>query len=152
MCSSDLLALNCDLVVAAHDATFGLPEVTVGIVPGGGGTQLLARRVGLGRAKDLIFTGRRIRGEEAFEMGLVTRLVEREALESATRELAAELCKSSPVALREAKAAIDRGFGMPLADAIELEDLAWRRNVASGDRQEGVAAFNDKREPKWQGR
>ena len=97
-------------------------------------------------------TGRRIRGEEAFEMGLVTRLVEREALESATRELAAELCKSSPVALREAKAAIDRGFGMPLADAIELEDLAWRRNVASGDRQEGVAAFNDKREPKWQGR
>ena len=146
------LALNCDLVVAAHDATFGLPEVTVGVVPGGGGTQLLARRVGLGRAKDLIFTGRRISGEEAFEMGLVTRLVEREALESATRELAEELCKSSPVALREAKAAIDRGFGMPLADAIELEDLAWRRNVASGDRQEGVAAFNEKREPKWQGR
>ena len=146
------LALNCDLVVAAHDATFGLPEVTVGIVPGGGGTQLLARRVGLGRAKDLIFTGRHISGQEAFEMGLVTRLVEREALESATRELAEELCKSSPVALREAKAAIDRGFGMPLADAVELEDLAWRRNVASGDRQEGVAAFNEKREPKWQGR
>jgi len=146
------LVLNCDLVVATHDATFGLPEVTVGIVPGGGGTQLLARKAGLGRAKDLIFTGRRISGEEAFEMGLVTRLVDRDALESATMELAREICRASPVAVREAKAAIDRGFGLPLADGIELEDLAWRRNVASDDRREGVAAFNEKRDPTWQGR
>ena len=146
------LALNCDLIVAARDAVFGLPEVTVGIVPGGGGTQLLARKAGLGRAKELIFTGRRISGEEAFDMGLVTRVVEREALGSATQELAREICKASPVAVREAKAAIDRGFGMALADAIEFEDLAWRRNAASDDRHEGVAAFNEKREPKWQGR
>jgi enoyl-CoA hydratase/carnithine racemase len=144
--------LNCDLIVAARDAVFGLPEVTVGIVPGGGGTQLLARKAGLGRAKELIFTGRRISGEEAFDIGLVTRAVEREALESATLELAGEICKASPIAVREAKAAIDRGFGMALADAIELEDLAWRRNAASDDRHEGVAAFNEKREPKWQGR
>lgn len=146
------LALNCDLIVASRDAVFGLPEVTVGIVPGGGGTQLLARKVGLGRAKELILTGRRISGEEAFDMGLVTRLAERDGLERATMELAGEICKVSPVAVREAKAAIDRGFGMPLADAIELEDLAWRRNVASDDRREGVAAFNEKRDPKWQGR
>lgn len=146
------LALNCDLIVATRDAVFGLPEVTVGIVPGGGGTQLLARKIGLGRAKELIFTGRRISGEEAFDIGLVTRSVEREALESATLELAHEICQASPVAVREAKAAIDRGFGLALADAIELEDLAWRRNVASEDRHEGVAAFNEKREPKWQGR
>jgi len=146
------LALNCDLVVASHDAAFGLPEVTVGIVPGGGGTQLLARKAGLGRAKELVFTGRRLSGEEGFEMGLVTRLVEREALEAATMELATEVCRASPVAVREAKAAIDRGFGIALADGIELEDLAWRRNVASRDRREGVAAFNEKREPRWQGR
>src|SRR6266508_4418420 len=67
-------------------------------------------------------------------------------------ELAGEICKASPVAVREAKAAIDRGFGLPLADAIELEELAWRRGVASEDRREGVAAFNEKRDPKWQGR
>lgn len=146
------LALNCDLMVAARDAVFGLPEVTVGIVPGGGGTQLLARKIGLGRAKEMILTGRRMSAEEAFQVGLVTRLVEREALETATMELARQICKASPVAVREAKAAIDRGFGMSLADAIELEDLAWRRNVASEDRREGVAAFNEKRDPKWQGR
>ena len=146
------LALNCDLIVASRDAVLGLPEVTVGIVPGGGGTQLLGRRVGLGRAKELIFTGRRVSGEEAFEMGLVNRAVEPEALGSATMELAREICRASPVAVREAKAAIDRGFGMPLADAIELEDLAWRRNVASNDRREGVSAWSEKRDPKWQGR
>jgi enoyl-CoA hydratase/carnithine racemase len=146
------LALNCDVMVASHDAVFGLPEVTVGIVPGGGGTQLLARKVGLARAKELVFTGRRISGEEAFEMGLVTRLVEREALDTATAELAEEICRSSPVSVREAKRAIDRGVGVSLDDAIELEDLAWRRAVASEDRREGIAAFNEKRDPRWKGR
>jgi enoyl-CoA hydratase/carnithine racemase len=146
------LALNCDLVVATEDAVFGLPEVTVGIVPGGGGTQLLARKVGVARAKELVFTGRRITGQAAFEMGLVTRVVEPKGLSRATAELTDELCRSSPVSVREAKAAIDRGFGLSLEDGIELEDLAWRRAVASGDRREGIAAFNEKRDPQWKGR
>ena len=146
------LALNCDLIVAAEDAVFGLPEVTVGIVPGGGGTQLLPRKVGAARAKQLVFTGRRISGVEAFEMGLVARVVEGKALENATSELAREICRSSPVAVREAKWAIDRGSGVSFDDAIELEDLAWRRAVASEDRREGIAAFNEKREPQWKGR
>ncbi len=146
------LALNCDLVVATEDAVFGLPEVTVGIVPGGGGTQLLARKVGVARAKELVFTGRRITGQAAFEMGLVTRVAEPKGLGRATEELTDELCRSSPVSVREAKAAIDRGFGLSLEDGIELEDLAWRRAVASGDRREGIAAFNEKRDPKWKGR
>jgi enoyl-CoA hydratase/carnithine racemase len=146
------LALNCDLVVASHDAVFGLPEVTVGIVPGGGGTQLLPRKIGVGRTKDLVFTGKRIDAHEAFEVGLVTRLVERAALEEATRELADEICRSSPAAVREAKQAIDRGIGISIDDAIELEDLAWRRAVASEDRREGIAAFNQKRQPEWKGR
>jgi enoyl-CoA hydratase/carnithine racemase len=146
------LALNCDLIVATEDAVFGLPEVTVGIVPGGGGTQLLARKVGVARAKELVFTGRRISGQAAFDMGLVARVVEPAALARATEELAAELCRSSPVSVREAKAAIDRGFGLSLEDGIELEDLAWRRAVASEDRREGIAAFNEKRDPQWKGR
>jgi enoyl-CoA hydratase/carnithine racemase len=146
------LALNCDLIVATEDAVFGLPEVTVGIVPGGGGTQLLPRMVGAARAKDLVFTGRRISGVEAFEMGLIARVVEAGALERATHELAREICRASPVSVREAKQAIDRGTGVSLDDAIELEDLAWRRAVASEDRHEGIAAFNAKREPRWKGR
>jgi enoyl-CoA hydratase/carnithine racemase len=146
------LALNCDLVVATDDAVFGLPEVTVGIVPGGGGTQWLPRKVGVARAKELVFTGRRISGLEAFDMGLVTRVVEREALNRATAELAGEICRSSPSSLREAKQAVDRGYGLSLEDSIELEDLAWRRAVASEDRREGIAAFNEKRDPRWKGR
>jgi enoyl-CoA hydratase/carnithine racemase len=146
------LALSCDLIVAAEDAVFGLPEVTVGIVPGGGGTQLLARKVGLGRAKELILTGKRISGEEAFDIGLVQRVVEREALQSAALELAREICSSSPVAVREAKKAMDRALDGPLEQGIELEDLAWRRAVSSEDRREGIAAFNEKRPPEWKGR
>ncbi len=85
-------------------------------------------------------------------MGLVARVVEPEALEKATAELVRELCRSSPVSLREAKQAIDRGIGVSTEDAIELEDLAWRRAVASEDRREGIAAFNEKRAPQWKGR
>ncbi|HEY3210215.1 MAG TPA: enoyl-CoA hydratase-related protein [Actinomycetota bacterium] len=146
------LALNCDLIVATNDAVFGLPEVRVGIVPGGGGTQALVRRLGPARAKDLIFTGRRISAEEAYGLGLVARVVERDALERATLELAREICGSSPVAVREAKLAVDRGLDVTLEDGIELEDLAWRRAVASQDRREGIAAFNEKRDPQWRGR
>ena len=146
------LALNCDLIVAARGAVFGLPEVTVGIVPGGGGTQQLARRVGVARAKELALTGRRITAEEALAMGIVSRVVERERLEEATMELAAEICRASPIAVREAKRAVDRGFESPLEHGIELEDLAWRRGVASDGRREGIAAFNEKREPNWRDR
>ena len=146
------LALSCDLIVAAEDAVFGLPEVRVGILPGGGGTQLLARRVGVGRAKDLTFTGRRIGAEEALAMGVVNRVVPRADLEVATLQLAEEVCRSAPVAVREAKRAIDQSLDLPLAAGIELEELAWRRAVASEDRREGIAAFNEKRDPQWRGR
>jgi enoyl-CoA hydratase/carnithine racemase len=146
------LALSCDLIVAADDAVFGLPETTVGIVPGGGGTQLLARRCGLGRAKELIFAGRRLAVEEAHAWGLVNRVAPVGALAEATADLAAEVRRAAPVAVREAKRAIDAGFGIPLRDGLELEDAAWRAAVASEDRAEGVAAFTEKREPRWTGR
>jgi enoyl-CoA hydratase/carnithine racemase len=146
------LALSCDLIVAAEDAVFGLPEVQVGIVPGGGGTQLLARRVGPARAKELIFTGRRVQAETALDLGLVTAVVRRESLGSETMRLAEDICRSSPVAVREAKRAIDRGTEVPMEHGLEIEDQAWRRAVASEDGVEGIAAFNEKRDPRWTGR
>ena len=146
------LALSCDLIVAADDAVFGLPEATVGIVPGGGGTQLLARRIGAARAKELVFTGRRVAVEEAHAWGLVSRVVARQDLSEATMELARKILASSPVAVREAKRAMDEGVGVPLAHQLELEDLAWRRAIASEDRREGIAAWAEKRAPRWRGR
>jgi enoyl-CoA hydratase/carnithine racemase len=146
------LALSCDLVVAADDAVFGLPEATVGIVPGGGGTQLLARRCGLARAKELIFTGRRLAVEEAHAWGVVNRVAPAGELADATADLAAEIRRASPVGVREAKRAIDGGFGVTLSEGLAMEDAAWRAAVASDDRAEGVAAFAEKREPRWTGR
>jgi enoyl-CoA hydratase/carnithine racemase len=146
------LALSCDLIVASDEATFGLPETRVGIVPGGGATQLLARRIGVARAKEMILTGRRIGSEEGRDIGLVQRVVTREGLAETTMALASEICENSPVGVREAKGAIDRGLEVPLQQGIELEDAAWRRAVASDDRREGIAAFNEKRDPRWTGR
>ncbi len=146
------LALSCDLIVASEDAVFGLPEVRVGILPGGGGTQLLARAIGPARAKHMVFTGKRIHAEEAHDLGLVARVVPRAELGAATLELAEEICRSAPVAVREAKRAIDRGAEVPLEHGIEIEDQAWRKAVGSEDRPEGIAAFNEKRDPQWKGR
>jgi enoyl-CoA hydratase/carnithine racemase len=146
------LALSCDLIVASDEAVFGLPEATVGIVPGGGGTQLLARRCGTARAKELIFTGRRLPVEEAHAWGVVSRVAPAGTLAESTAGLAAEILRAAPVAVRGAKRAIDGGVGRPLDDGLALEDGAWRAAVASEDRAEGVAAFTEKREPRWTGR
>jgi enoyl-CoA hydratase/carnithine racemase len=146
------LVLSCDIVVAAGDTVFGLPEPRVGLLPGGGGTQLLARKVGLGRAKDLLLRGARFDAEEARAMGLVGRIVERDELDRAARDIAAEVCSCSPVAIRAAKRAMDGALGVPLAEGIELEHDAWRVVIASEDRAEGIAAFNDKRVPQWKNR
>jgi enoyl-CoA hydratase/carnithine racemase len=145
------LALSCDFIVCSEEAQLGVPEVKVGLIPGGGGTQLLVRKVGPARAKDLVLTGRRVPAAEAAAMGLVYRSVLRTELEKATLELAEELCRNSPVALREAKRAIDRGLEVPLEHGIEIEDVGWRKAVASEDRREGIAAFNEKRDPRWRG-
>jgi enoyl-CoA hydratase/carnithine racemase len=144
------LALSCDIIIAAEGTQLGLPEVRVGLVPGGGGTQLLARRVGVGRAKEMIFRGRRVDASEAMPMGVVAQVTSLEELSAATMEVARDLCRSSPPALREAKAAIDATVGVQLEDGLALEDEAWRRVIATEDRAEGIAAFNEKRDPRWQ--
>lgn len=146
------LALSCDLIVADETAVVGLPEVTVGVIPGGGGTQLLARRAGAARAADLIFTGRRVGVAEARELGLVDRTVPTGNARTAALELAAVIAANSPVGVRNAKRALREGADTTLREGLECEDAAWRATVFSGDRVEGVASFNDKRAPVWPGR
>jgi enoyl-CoA hydratase/carnithine racemase len=146
------LVLSCDLVVAAEGTKLALPEPRVGLLPAGGGTQLLARKVGTGRAKELIFRSRRIDASEAQRIGIVAEVTRREELERRSLDLAADLCRSSPIALREAKRAVDQGFGSGLEAGIELESDAWQVVIASEDRREGIAAFNEKRDPQWKNR
>ncbi|WP_228980502.1 enoyl-CoA hydratase/isomerase family protein [Streptomyces sp. DH12] len=144
------LALACDLIVADATAVVGLPEVSVGVIPGGGGTQLLPRRVGAARAAELVFTARRVAAAEAAALGLVDELVEDDA-RGAALELGARIAANSPVGLRAAKRALRLGQGLDLRAGLEVEDAAWRTVAFSGDRKEGVAAFNDKRPPRWPG-
>ncbi|MEE4543583.1 enoyl-CoA hydratase-related protein [Streptomyces sp. V4-01] len=145
------LALACDLIVADETAVLGLPEVSVGVIPGGGGTQLLPRRVGAARAAELIFTARRLPAAEGAAFGLVDRLVPAGGAREAALELAAVIAANSPVGLRAAKRALRLGDGLDLRAGLEVEDAAWRTTAFSGDRAEGVAAFNEKRAPRWPG-
>jgi enoyl-CoA hydratase/carnithine racemase len=146
------LALSCDLIVADETAVFGLPETTVGLVPGGGGTQLALRRLGPGRAADLVLTGRRVDAAEAERLGLADRLVPTGGAGEISRELADRIAHNSPVAVANAKRALRLGAGLPLAVGLEVEDSAWRAAAFSADRKEGIAAFVQKRNPQWPGR
>lgn len=145
------LALAADLVVADPSAVFGLPEVSVGLVPGGGGTQTLPRRLGAGRAADLLLTGRRVTFAEAVALGLVDRPVEAGQDVAAALELAATIAGNSPVAVRAAKQALRRGADADLRTALDVEDAAWRTAALSADRREGIAAFVARRRPDWPG-
>src|SRR5215470_4699414 len=145
------LALSCDLIVADTSAVFGLPETTVGLVPGGGGTQLATRRLGPGRAADLILSGRRVDAAEAAGIGLADRVVPRGTACPEAIEIAGRMAANSPVAVKAAKKAIRQGADADLAAALEVEDAAWRTAALSADRREGIAAFNEKRQPQWPG-
>ncbi|MBT2487371.1 enoyl-CoA hydratase/isomerase family protein [Streptomyces sp. ISL-96] len=145
------LALACDLIVADRTAVVGLPEVSVGVIPGGGGTQLLPRRVGAARAAELVFTARRVEAAEAAGLGLVDLLVDAGQDKEEALALATRIAGNSPVGLRAAKRAMRLGHGLDLRAGLEVEDAAWRSVAFSGDRAEGVAAFNEKRTPQWPG-
>ncbi len=146
------IALSCDLIVAGEAAMLALPEVGVGVIPGGGGTQLLTRRVGWSRAASVIFTARRMTAAQAHELGAVDELVAAGSARERALELAAQIAAHSPVAVRNAKQAMRLGMGTDLAAGLEIEDGAWRATAFSGDRREGVAAFAEKRTPEWPGR
>jgi len=143
------LALSCDLLVGDAATVLGLPEVGVGLLPGGGGTQLAVRRLGAGRAADLVLTGRRVEGAEAHRMGLLDRLAEPGTVVRVATALAQQVATRSPTAVRAAKAAMRAGASLPLGEALEVEDAAWRGVVAGPDRAEGIAAFLDRRPPRW---
>lgn len=143
------IALSCDLVVADDTAVLGLPEVSVGLVPGGGGTQLLLRRAGAAVAADLVLTGRKVAIEEAQRLGLVDRRVAAGAAIRAALEIARQIAANSPVATRAAKEALQAGQGRPLRDGLEYEEAAWQQAARSTDRREGIAAFVEKRRPDW---
>jgi len=146
------LAMLADFIVAADDAVFGLTEVSLGIIPGGGGTQNLPRMIGRNRAKELIYTARRIPAAEARELGLVNHVVTRDQLLPTATMIAEEILKNSPFAVRQAKWAIDQGADLPFEDGLQREHEAYMRAIASEDRREGIAAFNEKRRPRFVGR
>ncbi len=146
------LALACDIRIAAENATLGLTEVNLAIIPGGGGTQRLPRLVGRGKALEMILTGARIPAAEALTIGLVERVVPAgTALEAAT-ELARTIASKAPIALRYAKEAVVKGLGMSLDDGLRLEgDLSTLLRTTE-DRLEGAKAFLEKRKPRWTGK
>lgn len=146
------LALCCDFVVASDRARFGLPEVKLGLLPGGGGTQRLARAIGIRATKELVMTDRVLRPDEADRRGLLTRLVAEDGLMDSALELAADLASRAPLAVREAKRLIDDGVQQSLGAALTTEQAVLSRLFATADGKEGIAAFAEKREPRFQGR
>lgn len=146
------VAIACDVRIAAENATFGFPEVGLGILPGMGGTQRLPRLIGPALAKELIFTGRRIGAEEAREIGLVNRVVGQGEAFDAAMELAAEISANGPVAVRHAKVAANRALDVDLVSGLEYEADQFALLFATEDAREGMNAFGEKRKPKFEGR
>ena len=145
------LALACDLRLVADSARLGLTEVSVGIMPGAGGTQRLPRIVGAARAKELILAGRRIDAAEALSIGLANRVVPRPGLLEAALDLARQIAANAPLAVRQAKHAIEVGLDSPLAAGLEAEQQAYEPLLGTRDRLEGLQAFAEKRPPRYTG-
>lgn len=146
------IALSCDLIIAGEEATVGLPEVSVGVIPGGGGTQLLTRRVGWSRASSMIFTARRLTAREGHDLGVLDEVVPAGTARERGLQLARTIAGNSPVGVRNAKRAMRFGSDVDLATGLQIEDSGWRATALSADRQEGIAAFVEKRAPRWPGK
>ncbi len=141
------LAMACDIRVASEVSKFALPEVTLGVIPGFGGTQRLPRLVGAGIAKQMVYTGKTIDAQRAYQIGLVNEVLPVEELEAGVQKLAQTIARNSAVAIRFAKAAINEGLEMELHRAIAQEATQFAVNFTSADRVEGIAAFLEKRRP-----
>ena len=146
------LALCCDFIVASSAARFGLPEVTLGLLPGGGGTVRLARAVGARVTKELVLTGRRMKPAEAERLGLLTALVEPDELLPRALDLAREIAARAPLAVREGKRLVDDGLDSGLATALTREQQVLSWLFTTNDAREGIAAFVEKREARFRGR
>jgi len=146
------LALCCDFRIAADNAVLGLPEITLGVIPGGGGTQRLPRLIGLAAATELIFTGETVKAERALQIGLVNRVVPLERLEEETMALAEKLKKRPSMALRAAKTAMRKGFNTSLKDGLQIEKDLFCMLFGTEDQKEGMTAFLEKRRPVFKGK
>jgi len=146
------LAMSLDVLVASETAQFGQPEINIGVMPGGGGTQRLTRAVGKYKAMEMILSDRRIGAEEAKTLGLVSRVVPKEAYLTEAKKVANEIASKSPVAVRLAKMAINKVFEMGLKDGIDFERELFYLLFASEDKAEGMRAFMEKRKPEFKGK
>ena len=146
------LALACDLIIAADTAKFGQPEINLGVIPGFGGTQRLARRIGLPLARELIYTGDMIDAETAARYGLANRVVPLADLMTEAKALAQKLAAKPPIAIRQAKAAINSGIDMDIANGSRFEAEAFAMTFATEDKKEGMSAFLEKRAAKFTGK
>jgi len=146
------LALASDIRIASSRASMGLTETRLAIIPGAGGTQRLPRLIGKGKAKELIFTGKRIDGQEAVKIGLVNQVCEPDDLLEACREMAAMICETGPVAIEQAKYAINYGLETDMHTGLAIESNAYWVCIPTEDRLEGLAAFKEKRKPVFKGR
>lgn len=146
------IALASDLRIASMKASMGLTETRLAIIPGGGGTQRLPRLVGRGKAKELIFTGRRVDAKEALEIGLVNTICEPELLLDEALKMAESICEAGPIAIEQAKYAIDAGMETDLHTGLAIESNAYWITIPTQDRLEGLAAFREKRKPVYRGK
>jgi enoyl-CoA hydratase/carnithine racemase len=146
------LALASDIRFASVNASMGLTETRLAIIPGAGGTQRLPRLVGKGKAKELIFTGRRISAQEALDIGLVNKICEQEDLLNECKEMAAMICETGPIAIEQAKYAINYGLETDIHTGLAIESNAYWVCIPTEDRLEGLAAFKEKRKPVFKGK
>ncbi|HEY4222138.1 MAG TPA: enoyl-CoA hydratase-related protein [Myxococcota bacterium] len=146
------LALACDIRVVGDKATLGLTEVSLGIIPGAGGTQRLPRLIGASKAKELIFTARRLSAGAAHEWGLANHKVDAGSALARAKSIAAEISKCAPIAVEAAKAAIDGGIGVGISEGLLLEQRAYEVTLGTEDRKEALRAFGEKRAPVFEGR
>ncbi|MGG2065721.1 enoyl-CoA hydratase [Bacillus sp. S14(2024)] len=145
------LSLACDIRIASETASLGLTETSLAIIPGAGGTQRLPRLIGIGRAKELIYTARRISSAEAKEYGLVEHVVPAKELEEKAIEIAKQIAKNGPIAVRLAKEAITNGMQVDLQTGLQMERQAYEGVIHTKDRLEGLQAFREKRKPIYKG-
>jgi enoyl-CoA hydratase len=146
------IALACDFIYASENARLGLPEVTLGVFPGFGGTQRLPRLIGKGRAKELILTGKMITAQEAFQMGIVNKVFPQASLMEETKKVATQIAGNGAVGVRLAKRVMDAGFNLNLSEACSLESYAFSIGFTTEDQKEGMTAFLEKRKPDFKGR
>lgn len=146
------LALACDNRIAADDISVGLPETSLGIIPGAGGTQRLARLIGIAQAKRLIFTAKPITSSEAYTLGLVEEIVERHRLLKTALDYAHTIASNAPIAVKQAKKAINNGMNASLTDGLKVEHAAYKQTIDTEDRIEGLKAFAERREANYVGK